>query len=233
MSSKRLLLTILLGGFLVSSCQSNEAATGREKFKAGELTPEFPDPALDVAPKPGVTRQIAVLAGGCFWCTEAVFEKLEGVEDVVSGYTGGTQETANYETVSSGRTDHAEAIRILFDPTKISYGQILKIFFSVAHDPTQLNRQGPDRGRQYRSAIFYADEEQKRVAEGYIAQLEAAKVFDKKIVTEVVPLGKFFSAESYHQDYARRNPWQPYILINALPKVEKLKKQYPDKVKER
>lgn len=233
MTSKRLLIGILLGGFLVSSCQSNQAATGRDKLKAGELMPEFPDPVLDVRAQPGVRRQMAVLAGGCFWCTEAVFENLEGVEDVVSGYSGGTQETANYEAVSSGRTDHAEAIRILFDPTQISYGQILKIFFSVAHDPTQLNRQGPDRGRQYRSAIFYADEEQKRVAEAYIAQLEAAKVFDKKIVTEVVPLQKFFSAESYHQDYARRNPWQPYILINALPKLEKLKKQYPDRVRQR
>lgn len=223
---RRWFAPFLLGGILMSS-----SATGQ--LKPGELVPGFPDPAIDVAPAPGSKMQSAVLAGGCFWCTEAVYERLEGVTEVVSGYAGGTAETANYEAVSSGLTDHAESIRIVFDPTRITYGQILKVFFSVAHDPTQLNRQGPDRGRQYRSAIFYADEQQKKVAEAYIAQLDAARVFDKKIVTEVVPLKKFYPAEGYHQDFVRRNPWQPYVVVNALPKVEKLKKQYPDKVKKR
>jgi peptide-methionine (S)-S-oxide reductase len=201
------------------------------QLKPGDLVPGFPDPAVDIAAAPGSKFQSAVLAGGCFWCTEAVYEHLEGVKEVVAGYAGGTAETADYESVSSGLTDHAESIRIVFDPTKITYGQILKVFFSVAHDPTQLNRQGPDWGRQYRSAIFYADEQQKKVAEAYIAQLNAAKVFDKKIVTQVAPLKKFYPAEGYHQDFVRRNPRQPYVVVNALPKVEKLKKQYPDKVK--
>jgi peptide-methionine (S)-S-oxide reductase len=207
----------------------SSSATGQ--LKPSELVPDFPDPAIDIPAAPGAKMQSAVLAGGCFWCTEAVYERLEGVKEVTSGYAGGTAETANYEAVSSGLTEHAESIRIVFDPAKISYGQILKIFFSVAHDPTQLNRQGPDWGRQYRSAIFYADEQQKKVAEAYIAQLNAAKVFDKKIVTEVVPLKKFYPAEGYHQDFVRRNPRQPYVVVNALPKVEKLKKQYPDRVK--
>lgn len=207
----------------------SSSATGQ--LKPAELVPDFPDPAIDIPPAPGSKPQSAVLAGGCFWCTEAVYERLEGVKEVTSGYAGGTAETANYEAVSSGLTDHAESIRIVFDPAKITYGQILKIFFSVAHDPTQLNRQGPDRGRQYRSAIFYADEQQKKVAEAYIAQLNAAKVFDKKIVTEVAPLKKFYPAELYHQDFVRRNPRQPYVVVNALPKVEKLKKQYPDRIK--
>lgn len=207
----------------------SSSVTGQ--LKPGELVPDFPDPAVDIRAAPGSQLQSVVLAGGCFWCTEAVYERLEGVKEVVSGYAGGTAETANYEAVSSGLTDHAESIRIVFDPAKITYGQILKIFFAVAHDPTQLNRQGPDRGRQYRSAIFYADEQQKKVAEAYIAQLNAARVFDKKIVTEVAPLKKFYPAESYHQDFVRRNPRQPYVVVNALPKVEKLKKQYPDKVK--
>jgi peptide-methionine (S)-S-oxide reductase len=218
------LYQIVLGGILMSS-----SAMGQ--LKPGDLVPGFPDPAVDIAAAPGSKFQSAVLAGGCFWCTEAVYEHLEGVKEVVAGYAGGTAETADYESVSSGLTDHAESIRIVFDPTKITYGQILKVFFSVAHDPTQLNRQGPDWGRQYRSAIFYADEQQKKVAEAYIAQLNAAKVFDKKIVTQVAPLKKFYPAEGYHQDFVRRNPRQPYVVVNALPKVEKLKKQYPDKVK--
>ena len=201
------------------------------QLKHAELVPGFPEPAVDIPAGPGAKQQEAVLAGGCFWCTEAVFEHLEGVKDVVSGYSGGAAQNADYDSVSSGRTDHAEAIRIVFDPAKITYGQVLKVFFSVAHDPTQLNRQGPDWGRQYRSAIFYADQEQKKVAEAYIAQLTQAKVFDKKIVTEVVPLKKFFPAENYHQDFVKRNPRQGYVVVNALPKVEKLKKKYPEKVK--
>ncbi|BDC51719.1 peptide methionine sulfoxide reductase MsrA [Bryobacterales bacterium F-183] len=195
-------------------------------------TPEFPDPAIDVKPR-GPAKQTAVLAGGCFWCTEAVFEIMEGVDDVVSGYSGGTKETAKYDIVSTGRTGHAEAIIITFDPTKTSYGQLLKIFFSVAHDPTTLNRQGADVGPQYRSAIFYVDDEQKQVAEAYIKQLNDAGVFKKPIVTQVAKLDKFYSAEAYHQDYARANPSQPYIVGVSDPKVEKLKKLYPGCVRKK
>ena len=188
------------------------------------VSPEdFPDPIVDsaLADKAGQSR--AVLAGGCFWCVEAVYKNLEGVSSVKSGYAGGSAETADYETVSTGTTNHAEAVEVLYDPSRISFGQILKVFFAIAHDPTQLNRQGPDTGRQYRSAIFYADDEQKRVAEAYIDQLNKARVFDAPIVTEVAPLKAFFEAETYHQDYAARNPSNPYIVYNAQPKVTKLR----------
>jgi len=188
------------------------------------VSPEdFPDPIVDsaLANKAGQSR--AVLAGGCFWCVEAVYKNLQGVSSVKSGYAGGSAETADYETVSSGTTTHAEAVEVVYDPSRISYGQILKVFFSIAHDPTQLNRQGPDTGRQYRSAIFFADGEQKRVAEAYIDQLNKARVFDGKIVTELTPLEAFFTAETYHQDYAARNPLNPYIVVNAQPKVRKLR----------
>jgi peptide-methionine (S)-S-oxide reductase len=188
------------------------------------VSPEdFPDPAVDSA-LAGVTGQSrAVLAGGCFWCVEAVYKNLDGVSSVKSGYAGGTAETADYATVSTGRTDHAEAVEVLYDPSRISYGQILKVFFSIAHDPTQRDRQGPDVGRQYRSAIFYTDDEQQRVADAYIDQLNNAQVLDAPIVTEVVPLEAFFEAETYHQDYAARNPSNPYIAIHAEPKVRKLR----------
>ena len=184
---------------------------------------EFPDPVVDasIAEKAGQSR--AILAGGCFWCVEAVYKNLDGVSSVKSGYAGGTADTADYETVSSGTTNHAESVEVVYDPSRISYGQILKVFFSIAHDPTQLNRQGPDTGRQYRSAIFHADDEQKRLADAYIDQLNKAHVFDRPIVTEVVPLEAFFEAETYHQDYAARNPLNPYIVINAQPKVRKLR----------
>src|SRR5438128_5430272 len=188
------------------------------------VSPEdFPDPTVDspLADKPGQSR--AVLAGGCFWCVEAVYKNLDGVLTVKSGYAGGSAETADYETVSTGTTNHAAAVEVLYDPSRVSYGQILKVFFSIAHDPTQLNRQGPDTGRQYRSAIFYADDEQKRVAEAFIDQLNKAHVFDERFVTEVVPLEAFYQAETYHQDYAARNPSNPYIVINAQPKVSKLR----------
>jgi len=188
------------------------------------VSPEdFPDPIVDSALTDKVGQSRAILAGGCFWCVEAVYKNLAGVSSVKSGYAGGSAETADYETVSTGTTDHAEAVEVLYDPSRISYGQILKVFFSIAHDPTQLNRQGPDTGRQYRSAIFYADDEQQRVAEAYIEQLNEAKVFDSAIVTKVVPLEAFFEAETYHQDYAARNPLNPYIVFNAQPKVRKLR----------
>jgi peptide-methionine (S)-S-oxide reductase len=190
----------------------------------------LPDPAVDITPAVKGT-QTAVFAGGCFWCTEAVFEQLIGVEKVVAGYAGGDAATAHYEIVGSGKTDHAESIQITFDPARISYGRLLKVFFSVAHDPTLLNRQGPDWGRQYRSAIFYKDAEQKRVAEAYIKQLELAQVFHKPVVTEVTALKAFYPAEEYHQQFVRRHPNHPYVVVNALPKLDKLKKQFPDLVK--
>ncbi len=191
----------------------------------------FPEPSVDL--KPATGRQTVVLAGGCFWCVEAVFEIMEGVEDAISGYAGGTKETARYDIVSTGRTGHAEAVLITYDPTKTSYGQLLKIFFSVAHDPTMLNRQGPDTGPQYRSAIFYANDEQKRVAEAYIRQIDEAHVLRGPIVTQLAPLDKFYTAEGYHQDYSRRNPTNPYIVNVSDPKVEKLKKTFPGCVRKR
>jgi peptide-methionine (S)-S-oxide reductase len=190
---------------------------------AGVSPEEFPDPVVDAALADKAGQSRAILAGGCFWCVEAVYKNLDGVTSVKSGYAGGTADTADYETVSSGTTDHAESVEVVYDPSRITYGQILKVFFSIAHDPTQLNRQGPDTGRQYRSAIFYEDDEQKRLADAYIEQLNKAHVFDRPIVTEVVPLEAFFEAETYHQDYAARNPLNPYIVINAQPKVRKLR----------
>ena len=195
------------------------------------MAADFPDPAVDL--KTGAGKQTMVLAGGCFWCTEAVFEIVEGVEDVISGYTGGTKETAKYDIVSTGRTSHAEAIVITYDPAKTSYGQLLKLFFSVAHDPTSLNRQGADVGPQYRSAIFYANDEQKLVAEAYINQINKTGVLGKPIVTQVVPLDKFYTAETYHQDYSGRNRNNPYVVGVSDPKVEKLKKLYPGCVRKR
>lgn len=191
---------------------------------------QFPDPERDLTTvEPG--EQTAVLAGGCFWCVEAVLKELDGVLAVTSGYAGGTAQTANYDAVCSGRTDHAEVVQVRFDPARISFGQLLKVFFSVAHDPTQKDRQGNDRGRQYRSAIFPVDAEQKAVAEAYIRQLNAAHVFNSPIVTTIEPLEAFYPAEAYHQDYAARNPAQPYIAFSAAPKVEKLRTQYGERLK--
>ena len=198
------------------------------------VSPEkFPDPELDAAVPADNGEARAVLAGGCFWCVEAVYKQLDGVKAVVSGYAGGTANTADYETVSSGRTGHAEAVEIRFDPSRVSYGQLLKVFFSIAHDPTTRDRQGPDVGKQYRSVIFYANDDQKRIADAYVAQLAKARVFDAPIVTEVIPLDRFYEAEEYHQDYAERNPLQPYILFNAAPKVQKVRKYFADRIKVR
>jgi len=172
-----------------------------------------------------------VLAGGCFWGIEAVFESLTGVADVISGYAGGSQASAHYDMVSSGRTGHAEAVKITYDPSKVSYGQLLKVFFAVAHDPTQLNRQGPDEGPQYRSAIFYGSPQQKTEAEAHIAQMNDAKVFRRKIVTTVVPLEGFYAAERYHQDFVRHNPRYPYVVINDLPKLDHLRQAFPELLK--
>src|SRR5882724_9338251 len=188
----------------------------------------FPEPPAGSGAK---GKDTAVLAGGCFWGTEAVFEQLKGVYDVESGYAGGSKSTANYDLVSEGRTGHAESIKITYDPSQISYGQLLKIFFSVAHDPTQLNRQGNDVGTQYRSVIFYANEEQKKVAESYIEDLDKAKIFHKPIATKVVPLQAFYKAEAYHQDFVQRNPKQPYVVAAELPKLRNLREQYPEMLK--
>lgn len=193
--------------------------------------PNFPDPIVDTPPAGKTGRQLAVLAGGCFWCVEAVFNELEGVESVRSGYAGGTAETANYKAVCSGTAGHAEAIEVVYDPSKTTFGQLLKIHFSIAHDPTQLNRQGNDTGSQYRSAIFYADEEQRHIAEAYIRQLNEANVFSGPIVTTLEPLKQFFVAESYHQNYAALNPGQPYIAYVAQPKVEKLRAYFGNRLK--
>jgi peptide-methionine (S)-S-oxide reductase len=187
----------------------------------------IPDPTLDAHLSATKGEQTAVIAGGCFWGIEAVYEHVKGVTGVTSGYSGGDAKTADYESVSTGRTGHAEAVRITYDPSQVTYGQILKVFFSVAHNPTELNRQGPDSGTQYRSAIFYANEDQKRIAEAYIAQLDQAKIFGQPIVTQVVALKAYYLAEAYHQDYATHHPNQPYIVVNDLPKVENLRKQYP------
>jgi peptide-methionine (S)-S-oxide reductase len=187
----------------------------------------IPDPVVDAPLASAKSEQVAVLAGGCFWGVEAVFEHVKGVTDVKSGYSGGPATTAEYETVSSGKTGHAESVRITYDPSQISYGQLLKVFFSVAHDPTELNRQGPDTGTQYRSVIFFSSEEQKRIAEAYIDQLNKAKVFGKPIVTQVAALKLFYQAEDYHQDYLAHHPDEPYIVYNDLPKLENLRKQLP------
>jgi peptide-methionine (S)-S-oxide reductase len=188
----------------------------------------LPDPVLDAPLANAKGEQTAVVAGGCFWGVEAVFEHVKGVNKAVSGYSGGSAETAQYRMVGSGETGHAESVRITYDPSKITYGQLLKIFFSVAHDPTEVNRQGPDSGTQYRSAIFYANDEQKRVAEAYIDQLNKARVFSDPIATKVTALQAFYEAEAYHQDYLAHHPDEPYIVYNDIPKVENLKKQFPE-----
>lgn len=175
-----------------------------------------------------VGDQIAVLAGGCFWGVEAVFERLRGVKDVVSGFAGGSRGSAHYDRVSTGTTGHAEAVRIAYDPSRISYEQLLKVFFVVAHDPTQLNRQGPDEGPQYRSAIFYADTRQQAIAEAFIKHLNEAKLFPRPVVTTVAPLEGFYPAEPYHQDFVRKNPRYPYVVHNDLPKLEHLEKTFPE-----
>lgn len=188
----------------------------------------FPAPAVDLPAVPGDHKAVAVLAGGCFWGVDAVFKHVKGVREVISGYAGGAKSTAHYEMVGTGQTGHAESVQITYDPALVTYGKLLEIFFSVAHDPTELNRQGPDEGTQYRSAIFYSSEDQKRVAEAYIEQLDQAHIFKHKIVTQLTPLTGFYAAEPYHQNYLALNPGNPYIVYNDLPKLDHLKKQFPD-----
>jgi peptide-methionine (S)-S-oxide reductase len=215
----------LLAGLSAAALTLMILSTGTGETNAATL----PNPAVDV--QNSAATQTAVLAGGCFWCTEAVFEELKGVKKVVSGYAGGTKATANYKLVSEGKTEHAEAIQITFDPKQVTFGQLLHVFFQVAHDPTTLNRQGPDWGKQYRSAIFYMDEEQKKVAEAYVAQLTAAKAFPQPIVTQIVPSNGFYVAEDYHQDFVRINPSHPYVVQNAIPKIKKVRQQFTQLVK--
>jgi len=194
---------------------------------------EFPAPAVDIPAPAAKQTASVVLAGGCFWGVEAVFERLKGVSDAVSGYAGGKKSAAHYEIVSSGTTGHAESVQVTYDPSQISFGKLLEVYFSVAHDPTELNRQGPDYGTQYRSAIFYSNDDQKRVAEAYIKQLNDAKIYSRPIVTQLTPLEGFYRAEDYHQHYFDHNPNQPYIVFNDAPKVKHLQQQFPDLLKHR
>ncbi len=208
-------LTVTLAG--VTACDAGDRANSA-----------LPNPTVDAPIASARATQAAVVAGGCFWGIQAVFQHVKGVVSATSGYSGGAANAAQYELVSTGETGHAESVKIVYDPSQITYGQLLRVFFSVAHDPTQLNRQGPDEGTQYRSSIFYDSDEQKRIAEAYIAQLEKAKVFPRAIVTQVVPLKAFYPAEAYHQDYAAHHPDNPYIVYNDAPKVAHLRQQFPD-----
>jgi len=201
---------------LTAACSSSRAAV------------RVPDPAVDTPLAKTSSSASLVLGGGCFWGIQGVFQHVKGVTSVTSGYAGGAANTAEYETVSTGGTGHAESVKIVYDPSKVSLGKLLKVFFSVAHDPTELNRQGPDEGSQYRSVIFYADDEQKRVAQAYIDQLNHAKTFGSPIVTQLTAIMGFYPAEAYHQDYLKQHPNQPYIAINDLPKITDLKKDLPD-----
>jgi peptide-methionine (S)-S-oxide reductase len=195
---------------------------------ASSAAVKLPNPATDEQLSKSKSSEAVVLAGGCFWGIQAVFEHVKGINSATAGYSGGVADTAQYETVSTGRTGHAESVKVVYDPSQISFGQILKVFFSVAHDPTELNRQGPDEGAQYRSVIFYATDEQKRIAQAYVNQLNGAKAFAQPIVTQIVALKAFYPAEAYHQNYAEQHPNEPYIAINDLPKLDHLKQTLPE-----
>ncbi|MGC2531274.1 MAG: peptide-methionine (S)-S-oxide reductase MsrA [Candidatus Acidiferrum sp.] len=214
---------LILAGLGVLAWATAKPNDGRANAKAA-----FPKPTVDAAISATKGQETAVVSGGCFWGIQGVFQHLKGVVSANSGYSGGAADTAHYEDVSTGSTGHAESVKIVFDPSQISYGQILMIFFSVGHNPTELNYQGPDYGTQYRSSIFYSNEEQKKIAEAYIAQLTAAKIYSQPIVTQVVPLQAFYPAEDYHQNYLKLHPYEPYIMINDLPKISSLKKEFPD-----
>jgi peptide-methionine (S)-S-oxide reductase len=204
-------------------------AIGVKTMVFGQVrTEKLPAPVVDEHPAAAAHSETAVFAGGCFWGVQTTFERIKGVTATTAGYSGGSKETANYSAVSSETTQHAESVKVVFDPARISYGTLLRVFFSVVHDPTQLNRQGNDVGTSYRSAIFFTTPDQEKIANAYIAQLDAAKAFPKKIVTEVVPLKAFYDAEEYHQDYAEKNPNNPYIMVCDIPKVAALKAQFPE-----
>jgi peptide-methionine (S)-S-oxide reductase len=213
---------VLTASLLVAGAGLTVLRSGAEEGRV------IPPPALDAPTASAAASEIAVLAGGCFWGVQGVFQHVNGVSNAVSGYAGGEQKTARYDVVTSVTTGHAESVEITFDPRRISYGRILQIYFSVAHDPTELNRQGPDVGTQYRSAIFPTNPEQARIAKAYIAQLNQARAYDKGIVTKIEPDRAFYPAEDYHQDFLTRNPHYPYIVINDLPKIENLKRVFPD-----
>lgn len=224
MTTLRTAVPLLLAVALATACAPGQASAGKAFV--------LPDAKVDAARPVQPGKAVAVFAGGCFWGVEAVFEQLKGVGQVSSGYAGGTTPPpVDYDEVSTGRTGYAESVRVEYDPSKISYGQLLKVFFAIAHDPTQLNRQGPDTGTQYRSAIFYGNAEQQKVARAYIAQLDAAQAYPSKIVTQLVPLRQFFPAEDYHQDFMRRNPDQPYIVAYDRPKLAALRRMFPQWVK--
>jgi peptide-methionine (S)-S-oxide reductase len=225
--SRSTLLTVLIGSLLAVG-----AGLAIWQASAQEGRP-IPPPALDAQAGDGAATEVAIVAGGCFWGVQGVFQHVEGVSNAVSGYAGGDEKTATYRAVTTGRTGHAESVRVTFDPRKISYGRILQIYFSVAHDPTQLNRQGPDEGTQYRSAIFPTSAEQARIAQAYIAQLDQARAYDAAIVTKIEPDKPFYPAEDYHQDYMTLNPGSPYIMFNDLPKVENLKRLFPDRYRDK
>ncbi|MGA7514996.1 MAG: peptide-methionine (S)-S-oxide reductase MsrA, partial [Candidatus Sulfotelmatobacter sp.] len=209
-----MMLTVLAGTLACSAGSGASAAV--------------PSPVVDEAKAAAKGKETAVVAGGCFWGIQAVFQHVKGVHSATSGYSGGTVKNPDYETVSSGSTGHAESVKIVYDPSQVTYGELLRVFFSVALDPTELNRQGPDTGTQYRSVIFYSNDEQKHIAEAYIAQLDQAKVFRRPIVTQVVPLQAFYEAEYYHQNYAEMHPSDPYIVFNDAPKVANLRKEFPE-----
>jgi peptide-methionine (S)-S-oxide reductase len=209
-----MMLTVLAGTL---ACEAGSGASAA-----------VPAPAVDQPKAATAAKQTAVVAGGCFWGIQAVFQHVKGVLNATSGYAGGSVKNPDYETVSGGRTGHAESVQIVYDPSVVSYGELLRVFFSVALDPTEVNRQGPDEGTQYRSIIFYGNDEQKKIAEAYIAQLDQAKVFHRKIATQVTPLQAFYPAESYHQNYATVHPNDPYIVYNDAPKVANLRKEFPD-----
>src|SRR5947199_5627356 len=216
-SSLRFALVLIASLLGVTACNAKASPTGA-----------VPAPAKDAPRATTSSQQTAVISGGCFWGVQAVFQHVKGVISATSGYAGGSSKTAEYEGVSTGETGHAESVQIVYDPSQITYGELLRVFFSVAHDPTQLNRQGPDEGSQYRSAIFYSNDEQKGIAEAYIAQLDGAKVFPRHIVTQVVPLNAFYPAEAYHQNYAANHPNNLYIVYNDAPKVAHLQQQFPE-----
>jgi peptide-methionine (S)-S-oxide reductase len=220
----KLLVRLFLASLLIAAVA---AVVMHSNVIAGEKATALPQPALDEPLASSSSQETAVVAGGCFWGIQAVFQHVNGVVSATSGYSGGSAATAEYEIVSTGTTNHAESVKIVYDPSKVTYGQLLQVFFSVAHDPTQLNRQNPDEGTQYRSVIFFGNDQQKRVAQAYIAQLEQAKVFPHKIVTQVVPLKAFYPAEGYHQNYAKLHPDSPYIARYDLPKVANLQQQFP------
>jgi peptide-methionine (S)-S-oxide reductase len=209
-----MMLTVLAGTL---ACRAGSGASAA-----------VPSPMVDEAKAAARGKETAVVAGGCFWGIQAVFQHVKGVQSATAGYSGGTVKNPDYEMVSSGETGHAESVKIVYDPSLVTYGELLRVFFSVALDPTELNRQGPDTGTQYRSVIFYSNDEQKHVAEAYIAQLEQAKVYPRKIVTQVVPLQAFYDAEDYHQNYATIHPSDPYIVFNDAPKVANLRKEFPE-----